>query len=222
MDVQASTVAELTTPIRVIAADHQPLFRQAVVAAISTHPRLEMVGDAQDGREALEMIQQRHPDVAVLDSALPELDGASVLKAVVRDALETKVVLLSEEVDAQLAYDVMEVGAAGVLCKDAQGAELCKAIQSVAQGQTIVDDRLMTGLAHEIRLRRDRDEPVLSEREQQVLRLLSEGLNAPEIGSKLSIGTATVRTHLGNMYTKFEVRGQAPLVAEAMRRGYLE
>lgn len=223
MNARSRAGAEPTPPIRVIAADPQPLFRRAVVQAIIAHPELEIVGDVRNGREALEMIQELQPDVAVLDSALPELDGASVLNAVVRDAPGTKVVLITANPDAQLAYDMVEVGAAGVLSKDVSGKDLCDAIVNVAKEQTVLDRRIQTGLASEIRLRRDRDDkPVLSQREQEVLKLVAKGMSAREIARELYLGTSTVRTHVGHLCEKFGVSRQAALVAEAMRRGFLE
>jgi two-component system, NarL family, nitrate/nitrite response regulator NarL len=208
--------------VRVLAADGQPLYRDAVARAIRERPELELVGQAGDGREALAAIGTQQPDVAVIDRTLTGLSGKQVLNAVARDGLRTRVVLIAAQPEPGEVYAALAEGAAGYLTKDADARELCDAITAVARGKTVVASELQAGVAGEIRLRAPHDRPVMSERERETLVLIAEGLSAPQIGRTLHLSTATVKTHLQHIYEKLGVSERAAAVAEAMRRGLLE
>lgn len=206
--------------MRVVAADAQPLYRDAVARAIRERPELELVGQARDGREALAAIGAEQPDVAVIDRTLSGLTGEQVLNAVARDGLRTRVVLIAARPDSREVYAAIAGGAAGYLTKDADARELCDAITAVARGRTVLAPELQAGIAGEIRLRSVHERPLMSQRE--TLRLVAEGLSAPQIGRNLHLSTATVKTHLQHIYDKLGVSERAAAVAEAMRRGLLE
>lgn len=208
--------------IRVLAADRQPLYRDAVARAIRQQSQFELVGELADGREALEEINRLEPDVAILDLGLPSLDGPRILNAVTRDGLSTRIVFLSAAVQPETAYRAVADGAAGYLSKDADAEEICEAIRAVAKGQTVLAREIQTGIAAEIRLRAREERPLLSQREREVLRLIARGRSAPEIARELHLGLATVKTHLLHIYDKLGVSERAAAVAEAMRRGLLE
>jgi two-component system, NarL family, nitrate/nitrite response regulator NarL len=208
--------------VRVLAADGQPLYRDAVARAIRERPELELVGQAGDGRAALEAIGTAQPDVALIDRTLTGLSGNQVLNAVARDGLRTRVVLIAAKPEPGDVYAALADGAAGYLTKDADARELCDAITAVARGKTVLASELQAGVAGEIRLRAPHDRPVLSDRERETLTLIAEGLSAPQIGRTLHLSTATVKTHLQHIYEKLGVSERAAAVAEAMRRGLLE
>jgi two-component system, NarL family, nitrate/nitrite response regulator NarL len=208
--------------VRVLAADGQPLYRDAVARAIRERPELELVGQAGNGRDALAAIGAEQPDVALIDRTLTGLTGEQVLNAVARDGLRTRVVLIAAQADPCEVYAALAEGAAGYLTKGADARELCDAITAVARGRTVVAAELQAGVAGEIRLRAPHDRPVLSDRERETLTLIAEGLSAPEIGRVLHLSTATVKTHLQHIYEKLGVSERAAAVAEAMRRGLLE
>jgi two-component system nitrate/nitrite response regulator NarL len=208
--------------VRVLAADGQPLYRDAVARAIRERPELELVGQAGDGREALDAIGAEEPDVAVIDRTLTGLSGEQVLNAVERDGLRTRVVLLAAEADPPEVYAALAEGAAGYLTKDMSARELCDAITAVARGRTVLAPELQAAVADEIRLRAPRDRPVMTQRERETLTLIAKGLSAPQIGLALHLSTATVKTHLQHIYGKLGVSERAAAVAEAMRRGLLE
>ncbi len=208
--------------VRVLAADSHPLYRDALSRAIKERPELELVAQARDGREALDAIGAAQPDVAVIDRTLPGLSGQQVLNAVSRDGLRTRVVLIDAEPDPGGVYTAIANGAAGYLTKDADARELCDAITAVARGRTVLSPELQSGVASEIRLRAVHERPFLSDREREILKLVAEGLTAPEIGKTLYLGTATVKTHLHHVYSKLGVSERAAAVAEAMRRGLVE
>ncbi|MEA2403179.1 MAG: two-component system, NarL family, nitrate/nitrite response regulator NarL [Thermoleophilaceae bacterium] len=208
--------------VRVLAAHRQPLYRDAVTRAIKQRPELELVGQAGDGREALEAIGLERPDVAILDRALAGLTGEQVLNAVARDGLQTRVLLIAADPEPEGVYTAIANGAAGYLTQDADARELCDAIAAVARGNTVLAPQLQSGLAGEIRLRAVHERPFLTDREGEILKLIAAGLTAPQIGRQIHLSTATVKTHLQHLYDKLGVAERAAAVAEAMRRGLVE
>jgi two-component system nitrate/nitrite response regulator NarL len=206
----------------VVVADDHPVYRGAIAGIVEAHPELELVGEADTGRKALELIADVRPDVAVVDIRMPDLDGISVLKAVVRDGLSTRVMLLTAEVDGATAHDAVAAGAAGYLSKRSKAAEIAAAIVAVVGGSTVLAPEIQAGLAAEIRARAETSPRLLSDREMEVLRLTAEGHSAPEIGKRLYLSAATVKTHLQRTYEKLGVTDRAAAVAEGMRRGLLE
>jgi two-component system, NarL family, nitrate/nitrite response regulator NarL len=206
----------------VFAAAEHPLFRDALVRAIRSRPELELVGDAGGGRDALAAIGVERPDVAVIDEVLDGLTAEQILNAIGRDGLATRVVLIAAEPEPQLVYSAVARGAAGYLTKQADARQLCDAITAVARGRTVLAPELQTGIAGEIRLRAVDERPLLSDRESQILKLVANGLSAPQIGRSLHLATPTVKTHLHHVYEKLGVAERAAAVAQAMRRGLLE
>jgi two-component system nitrate/nitrite response regulator NarL len=208
--------------VRVVAADGHPLYRDAMTRAIRERPELELVAQAADGRTALEAINAEEPDVALIERNLPGLTGEQILNAIDRDGLDTRVVLISAEPAAGGVYLAIANGAAGYLTKGAEAREICDAITAVARGQTILAPELQAGIAGEIRLRAVDERPFMSEREQEVLKLIAQGMTAPQIARTIHLSTATVKTHLQHIYDKLDVSERAAAVAVAMRRGLLE
>lgn len=208
--------------IRVLVADSQPLFRDALARIVRQRRDMALVAEAAEGRTALALIRSMEPDVGLVDARLPGLDGAGVLNAVVREQLATRLVLLVSELRPGEAYRAVARGARGVLPKDATSDEVERAVRAVFRGQTAFGPDVQSELAHEIRLRADEQRPVLSRREQEILALIAEGQSAPQIAGRLHVATATVKTHILHVYDKLEVSERAAAVAVAMRRGLLE
>jgi two-component system, NarL family, nitrate/nitrite response regulator NarL len=208
--------------VRVLAADRHPLYRDAIGRAIRERPELELVAEVRDGREALDVIGAERPDVAVIDRSLARLSGEQIVNAVHRDGLGTRVILIGAEPSSELVYGAIANGAAGYLTTNTDARELCEAILAVAKGRTVLAPELQAGIASEIRLREVRERPILSDRERETVKLVAEGLSAPDIGKRLHLSTGTVKTHLGHLYEKLDVSDRAAAVAEAMRRGLLE
>jgi two-component system nitrate/nitrite response regulator NarL len=204
-----------------VAEDH-PVFREALARSIKAQPRFELVGTAADGRRALEDIRDLRPAVVLLDQMLPSLDGVDVVKAIERDGLPSRVVMLSADSSSTLVYEVVRHGVAGFLTKAATMDEICDAISAAARGETVLAPEIQAGLVAELRTRDDAPPRLLSEREMQVLRLIADGLSGPEIAGRLYISSSTVKTHIKSVFEKLEVKDRAAAVAEAMRRGLLE
>jgi two-component system nitrate/nitrite response regulator NarL len=206
----------------VLVADDHPLYREAVARAVRSRPEFRLVGEAADGREALDAIRAEEPDVAVLDVEMPSLRGVEIAEALSRDGAPTRVILLSAHLESETVYDAVAGGVAAYLSKAAPGERICDAIAAVARGEVVLPGEVQAGLAAAIRLRADPDRPALSAREQEVLGLIAEGLTAPAVGRELHLSTATVKSHLRTLYEKLGVSDRAAAVAEAMRRGLLE
>lgn len=204
-------------------ADDHPVYRDGMVRAISERPDLELVGEASDGRGALDAITDAKPDVALIDIRMPGLDGLEVLGAIRRDSAETQVVLLSAHLDSDLAYRAVAAGAKGYLSKQAARQEICDGIAAVAAGETAFAPEVQTGLASELHEReRGQRGPALTAREREVLKLVAAGHSAPEIAERIHLSPATVKSHLQAIYDKLGVADRAAAVAEGMRRGFLE
>jgi two-component system, NarL family, nitrate/nitrite response regulator NarL len=208
--------------ITVVAADAQPLYRDAVARAIRQDAGFRLVGEASDGREALGLIAALRPDVAVLDLDLPELGGRRVIDAVVRDGLPTRIVVLSAVVGADATFGALGAGASGYLAKTATGEELCRAVRAAAAGESRLGAQVQTVVAREIRLRHRDERPLLSRREREILALIAAGHSGPEIGRSLHLSKATIKTHTAHLFEKLAVSDRAAAVAAAMRRGLIE
>jgi two-component system nitrate/nitrite response regulator NarL len=208
--------------ITVLVAERHPLFREGLVRAIRQRAALQLVGEASDGRAALDRIQRHEPDVAVVDADLRRLDGAQVLNAVVRDGLATRVLLVSGTVDPDAAYRAIAAGAAGVLSKHTDAEQLCRAVETAAGGAVVLGPEAQTWVATAIRRRAQAPRPIIGDREQRILLLVAEGLSAAEIGRSLHLSTGTVKTCLVRVYERLGVSERAAAVAAAMRRGLIE
>jgi two-component system, NarL family, nitrate/nitrite response regulator NarL len=204
-----------------IAEDH-PVFQEAVARAVQARDELELVGTASDGLVALEQIRELTPDVALLDRILPGLDGVDMIRAITRDGLPTRVVMLSADNSSGLVYDVVRLGVAGFLTKAATLDQICDTICAVARGETVLAAEIQTGLVTELREREHQQRPVLTDRESQVLALIAQGLSGPEIGERLFISSSTVKTHVKSVLEKLGAPDRAAAVAEAMRRGLID
>jgi two-component system nitrate/nitrite response regulator NarL len=208
--------------IRVVVADDHPVYREGIVRAVKERPELELVGEVATGREALEVIAELLPDVAILDMRMPGLDGRRLLDAIRREPIPTRVLFVSAYVDSEIVFAAIGGGAHGYISKDATRRQICDAVSAIARGETVLAPEVHTGLARAIQLRSVDDRPVLTAREREVLMLIAEGLSAPEIGRRLYLSPATVKTHLQHLYGKLGVSDRAAAVAAAMRRGLLE
>jgi two-component system nitrate/nitrite response regulator NarL len=212
----------MTERTTVLVADDHPLFRAGVADVIRRDPSLELVGECEDGRQALAELRRLRPSVLLLDLKLPGIDGFEVLDAIQEEQLPTRVVVVSAAEDSAAVYRAIASGGRAYLTKASAATTIRDAIAAVARGETLIPPALQAGLASEIRIRRDRvDRPVLTERELDVLRLAADGLSNADIARRLQLSGTTVKTHLAHVYEKLEVSDRAGAVARALRRGLL-
>jgi two-component system nitrate/nitrite response regulator NarL len=208
--------------ISVVVADAQPMFRDGLVRAIRQDSGFQLVGEAEDGRAALAAVEARRPHVLLVDRDLPGLSGLRVLRAIRRDELETRVVLVTNAVDGADAYEALRCGASGLLSRLCGVDEVRAAVRRAADGGVTLCEQAVASVARELRLRDPEGRPPLSAREREVLGHVADGLSAPAIARRLGVAPRTVRTHLEHLYDKLGAGDRAQLVALAMRRGLLE
>ena len=206
--------------VTVILADDHPVFRDGLQRLLEG-AGIVVLAAVEDGRAALAAIREHRPHVAVIDLQLPDMDGATVIDFVRRERLPTRLLVLSARTDSAIVYRCIELGAAGYLPKLTAGDDICAAIHALARGESVVPPELQAGLASEIRLRRADDRPVLTPREMDIIRLAADGHSNAEIGLRLHVSTATVKTHLQHIFKKLEVSDRSAAVAQAFRRGLL-
>jgi two-component system nitrate/nitrite response regulator NarL len=208
--------------VTVVVVDDHPFFRDGVTRGLARDGRVEVVGEAGTGAEALAVIGRELPDVALVDYQLPDMNGVDVTHALRRDSVATRVLLVSAVTDGAVVFRALEEGAAGYLAKDASRTELIDAVMQVARGETVIPSGLTEGLAAQIRLRAQPSAPALTPRELDVLKGFARGLSIPQLAAELFVAPSTVKTHTQRLYEKLEVSDRAAAVAAAMRLRLLE
>lgn len=206
--------------VRTLVADDHPIVRQGVVALLGATDDFEVVAQAADGVEAAELAERLRPDLVVLDLRMPRLDGVGATTAI-RAAVPTAriVVLTTYESDDDILAAI-EAGAGGYLLKAAPEAELLAGLRSVVAGQVALAPSMAAALVGRARRPRDAASP-LTPRETEVLGLVARGCSNPEIGRRLFIGGATVKTHLLRTFEKLGVDDRTRAVTLALDRGWL-
>ncbi len=213
-----TTTPTPAAPLRVIVADDHTVMRAGLVALLAAEPTIDVVGEAGDGHEAASLVARLAPDVALLDLRMPLLDGVGATAAVIAAAARTRVLILTTyDTDADIERAV-EAGATGYLLKDATRAQLVDAIHAASRGETVLAPRVAQRLVAKMR----GPAPVtLTPRESEVLAGVAEGLSNAEIGRRLYIGEATVKTHLLRIFAKLDVGDRTRAVVVAMGKGLL-
>ncbi|MCH0566249.1 MULTISPECIES: response regulator transcription factor [unclassified Streptomyces] len=217
-------------PIRVLIADDQAMVRTGFEMILAAENDIEVVGQAADGLQAVELAERHRPDVVLMDLRMPRMDGLEALRRLTRPGLvdAPKVVVATTFDDDEYVHRALRGGACGFLLKDSGPALLVEAIRAAASGEALVSPsitlRLLRGVpgaAGAGRARKARD-PGLSARETDVVRLVATGLTNAEIAAELSISVGTVKTHLGNVQTKLPARNRVEIAAWAWRSGVVE
>lgn len=201
-------------PVRVLLVDDHAVVRQGLKMFLALDPDLEIVGEARNGREALEQAERLAPDVVLMDLRMPEMDGLTAIRLLRERRPEIEVVALTSVLEDASVVGAIRAGAMGYLLKDTQAEELCRAIHAAAAGQVQLSPEAAARLMREVRAPRSPLEG-LSERELEVLGLLARGLTNRELAERLSITEKTVKSHVGSLMAKLGVssRTQAALVA---------
>jgi two-component system nitrate/nitrite response regulator NarL len=208
--------------VRVVVGDDHPVYRDGVVRALANSGRTEVVAAVGDGQGALEAIRQHEPDVALLDYKMPGLDGIAIAHAVARDHLPTRILLLSASTEGAVVYRAIQDGAAGYLSKESDRDDIVAAVMACARGESVLPPELVTTLATQVRQHAHSQTPLLSEREQQILRLIADGKSVPNMAKELYLAQTTIKTHIRRLYEKLGVSDRGAAVAYAMRNQMLE
>jgi DNA-binding NarL/FixJ family response regulator len=212
----------MTTPadtLRIILADDHTVMRAGLVALLASEPTIDIVGEAGDGRAAVELVNRLEPDLALLDLRMPVLDGVGATAEIVASRPGTRVLILTTyDTDTEIEHAV-EAGATGYLLKDATREQLVEAVHSASRGETVLAPRVAQRLVARMR----QPAPVtLTAREVDVLNAVADGLSNPEIGRRLVISEATVKTHLLRIFAKLNVSDRTRAVVLALEGGLLD
>ena len=212
--------------LRLLLGDDHTLMRQGLRKILEERPEWEVIAEVGDGREAVKKCVALKPDVAVLDVAMPLLNGIDATQQIVRKVPETKVLMLSMYSDEAYVTRALQAGATGYMLKDAAGKDLLKGIASVAAGQAYFSPAIASLMLDDY-VRRvagsgvvDRYE-TLSEREREIFQLVAEARTNKEVAELLEISPATVETHRARILQKLDIHNTAELVLYAVRRGVI-
>ncbi len=211
--------------IRVLLADDHSLVRQGIAGLLRTQADLEVVGEASNGREAVERARELVPDVILMDISMPVMDGIQATGAIRREVPGAKVLILTVSDDDRDFYDAIKQGARGYLLKNLQASDLFRFIRAVHRGESPLDGSLTTkiwaGLSAKWAEGRPL-EPVLTDRETEVLHLVGSGLSNREIAGQLYITENTVKIHLKHILGKLHLQNRVQAAVYAEQRGLLE
>jgi DNA-binding NarL/FixJ family response regulator len=219
------TSEEEKKPVRVVVADDQTVVREGIVMLLGLLPGLQVVGAAGDGEEAVRLVGELAPDVVLMDLRMPRCDGVEATRRVRAEYPGTQVVVLTTFGDDESLFPALRAGARGYLTKDAGGEEILRAVRSVVSGQAglapSVQRRLLERLDRPGTVVTSPEEAPdgLTVREVEVLVLIAEGLSNQEIARRLHVSTATVKTHINNMFAKTGLKDRAQAVRYAFRKG---
>ncbi len=213
--------------IRVVVADDQRLVRSGLSVILDSEPDIEVVGEASDGVEAVDLVRRLAPTVVLMDIRMPRLDGLAATRAVL-PATDTRVVVLTTFDADEYVYEALRAGASGFLLKDSPPDQLVRAVRAAASGDAVLDPAVTRRLiGHFVHTAPNLPAPdslprelaALTSREIDVLRLLARGLSNAEIAAELRIEETTVKTHVGRVLTKLGVRDRVQAVIRAYQTG---
>ncbi|HEY0574221.1 MAG TPA: response regulator transcription factor [Pseudonocardia sp.] len=204
-------------PVRVLIADDHSVVRQGLRMFLKLDPELEVVGEASNGAEAIQMARALTPDVVLMDLLMPGTDGIAATQRIRAEVPKTEVLALTSVLEDASVVGAVQAGAVGYLLKDTQAEQLCKAIKAAAKGQVQLAPEAAARLVREVRAP---DSPEsLTGRETDVLRALATGLTNREIGRSLNIGERTVKTHVSHLLSKLGLQSRTQAALYAVRIG---
>ena len=213
--------------IRVVVADDQALVRLGLKVLLESEDDVELAGEAEDGKAAVDLARRERPDVVLMDIRMPVMDGIDALRAILGDPglRDTRVIMLTTFELDEYVFESLRIGASGFLIKDSEPAELLHAIRVVARGESLLSPTVTRRVISELAAQpSQRSSPhpgirLLTEREREVVSLVAEGLTNDEIAERLVVSPATARTHVSRAMVKLNARDRAQLVVFAYQSG---
>jgi two-component system, NarL family, response regulator LiaR len=203
--------------IRLLLVDDHVVVRQGLRMVLSLEPDLEIIGEANNGQEALGLVKKLNPQVVLMDLLMPVMDGVSAIRAVKKDYPDIEVVALTSVLEDRLVIDAVEAGAAGYLLKESGPEELIEAIRAAAKGEVRLHPKAQKRLIKEVRTPEMRES--LTERETETLRLIAKGLSNKEIANQLSVSEVTVKTHVSSILSKLNLQSRTQAALFALKEG---
>jgi two-component system, NarL family, response regulator LiaR len=203
--------------IRLLIADDHSVVRQGLRMFLSLDPELDVVGEAKNGLEAVEMTRALQPDVVLMDLLMPVMDGITAIRTIRQELPNVEVVALTSVLEDASIVGAVKAGAIGYLLKDTEADDLCQAIKAAAAGQVQLSPQAATRLMREVRAPESPEK--LTDRETEVLRLIARGFSNKEIAQELIIGEKTVKTHVSNILGKLGLLSRTQAALYAVRIG---
>jgi DNA-binding NarL/FixJ family response regulator len=212
--------------LRILLADDHTVVRQGLRKILEAKPQWEVVAEAADGREAVRQAEEFKPDIAIVDVAMPLLNGIEAVRQIVRKVSGTRVLVLSMHNDEAYVTQMLRAGAAGYLLKDSADVDLLQAVEAVAAGKSFFSPAIARVIADDyVRQLEDRGASdryeLLSEREREIFQLIAEGKTNKEIAALLFLSPSTVDTHRSRIMEKLDVHSAAEIVLYAVRKGVI-
>ena len=211
----------MTETIRVLITDDHPVVRKGMAALLATKEDIEVVGEAINGKEAVEKVKELNPDVILMDLVMPEMDGVQAIKQIVSEFPGTKILVMTSFATDDMVFPAIKSGALGYLLKDSTPEELIGAIRQVHQGEPSLHPKIARKVLMEISnptVNTPSEDP-LTERELGVLKSIAKGMSNQEIGLALSISETTVRTHVSRILSKLHLASRTQAALYALKEG---
>lgn len=205
-------------PVSILVVDDHPVVRDGIIGMVSSDPGVEVVGEADDGVDAVGLARALEPDVVLMDLRMPGMDGVAAIREFTRLGIPSRIVVLTTYDGDADVLPAIEAGATGYLLKDAPRDDLLRAIRAAAHGEAVLAPSVASRLVNRVRTP---EAGVLTPRELEVLALVADGATNRAAGARLHLSEATVKTHLLSVYAKLGVGDRAAAVAEGFRRGLL-
>jgi len=212
--------------IRVLVVDDHTIVRDGICALLALAGDIEVVGEATNGNEALKMVSKLHPDVVLMDIAMPIMGGLEATRRISKEFPKTKVLVITQHDDKEYVFPVLESGASGLISKAGASSELASGIRSVYRGDSFLSPsvaRLLVENFQSTAGERNKQDPykMLTGREREILKLLAEGYSNQEIAEMLVITPKTVEGHKTNLMSKLGIHNRIDLVKYALRKGII-
>jgi DNA-binding NarL/FixJ family response regulator len=208
--------------IKILLADDHALVRQGFRLILSTQPDMQIVGEAGNGREAVELAEKLQPDVVIMDVAMPELNGIEATRRIATAAPRARVLALSMHKDAVYVREILRSGARGYLLKDSVDADLLAAVRSIAKGEGYLSPGVSDAVLTDYRKHVTDPIDLLTTREREVLQMIAEGKTNKEIATVLGLSVYTIEAHRGRVMEKLNLHSTGELVRFALRSGMID
>lgn len=207
--------------IKILLVDDHTIMRDGIKALLSIHDDIEIVGEASEGKEAINMAQDLTPDVVIMDIAMPGMDGLEATRRLIKRNPRIKVLVLTQHDNKEYIFSTIKAGAAGFVTKKALGSELVSAIRAVHSGDSFLYPSAAKTLIEHYRYQAEKTEPydALTAREREILKLIAEGHTSREIANMLFISVKTVVGHRTKIMEKLDLHNRTELIKYAMRKG---